>query len=722
VRIGLGIVRATLLALVIALLNRPMLTLTQSRVESSVLAVMIDDSISMRVRDGTATSGELPESRLESAIQLLSANDQHLLKQLTKEHTVRIFPFDSDKQPEVSPDHLKDIEPKGQHTQVINSIRSVMEELQGQRVAGIVVLTDGRETPAQPIADAIRSLKDFGMKVYPIAVGSDAAPTNLAVQSVNVEQSVFKGDIVNVKATILGSGYPSGHSAKVVLKDKKTGAELPAPPGGAADREVVLESNQPVDVELQFLPQDVGTLDLVVEAEQQPGELDPDDNSRTVQVAVLDAKIAVLYVDGYPRWEYRYIKNEMIRDKTIDISCLLTSADPTFAQEGDKPIRRFPESIEELMEYDVVLFGDVDPRQFTDSQLQLVNEFVSEKGGGFGMIAGPRWSPQAFKGTAIEPILPVDFSRVESDPETQPITQGFRPVLTPVGAASSIFRFYPDRADNDLYLSQGMQPIFWYCRGVTVKSGVGEAYAQHPTDLGPDGMKAPILVLGRYGAGRTIFSAIDDSWRWRYYTGESIFDTYWVQQVRYLARSKKLGQRRVTLTTLRSLYELGDQVRISMRVLDTKLLQQLPDQIRVQVRDESGELIGEENLMRQEGQADLYIAAFTADRVGRFTVELPSMASGVDALQVPYEVSIPRLELAQVQVDKTLLNRLASETLGKTISLADAATSLTNDIPSAAKLIPVTTSSPLWDTPLIMILFVGLITVEWVVRKVFGML
>src|SRR5207249_5022284 len=105
-----------------------------------------------------------------------------------------------------------------------------------------------------------------------------------------------------------------------------------------------------------------------VEAVKQPDELDHDDNIRTAQVAVLDAKIAVVYVDGYPRWEYRYLKNEMIRDTTVDISCLLTSADPSFAQEGDRPIKRFPESIQELLDYDVVIFGDVDPRQFTDNQ------------------------------------------------------------------------------------------------------------------------------------------------------------------------------------------------------------------------------------------------------------------------------------------------------------------------------------------------------------------
>ena len=79
---------------------------------------------------------------------------------------------------------------------------------------------------------------------------------------------------------------------------------------------------------------DLGSLDLIVEAEKQDGEINDADNTRAASIAVLDTKVTLLYVDGYPRWEYRYLKNQMIRDKTVSVSCLLTSADPTFLQGG----------------------------------------------------------------------------------------------------------------------------------------------------------------------------------------------------------------------------------------------------------------------------------------------------------------------------------------------------------------------------------------------------
>ena len=82
---------------------------------------------------------------------------------------------------------------------------------------------------------------------------------------------------------------------------------------------------------------------------------------------------------------------------------------------------------------------------------------------------------------------------------------------------------------------------------------------------------------------------------------------------------------------------------------------------------------------------------------------------------------MPRLELSQPQLDRTLLTRLSAETLGQTVDLADAAAKLPKLIQSAAKVIPVETSRPLWDAPLALTLFVLLITSEWIVRKMFGM-
>ena len=743
IRIFLGLLRGTLMAVVLVLLNRPVLTLTRTRVEPSVLAVLVDDSSSMRVPDGGGTKNA-PVGRLAAVQELLAGNDGAVLRSIARTHALRLYGFDRDAAPIADVHQNGDVgpaivavgklSPAGDSTQVLPSILTALQDLQGQRVAGVVVMTDGRDTPARSVGDAIDQLKSYGVKVFPVAVGSDQPPRNIEMQSMDVDDVAFKGDLVTVRARVRGTGFPPGHPVQVVLKDKKTGQVLTDLDGKPAEKTVNLPDDKAQDVELQWKPGEIGNVDVVCEAVKQPGEIDDTDNSRTAPVSVMDAKVSVLYVDGYPRWEYRYLKNEMIRDKSMEISCLLASADAQFLQEGTKSLPsssrtaqgHFPDTLTELMEYDVVVVGDVDPRYFSDSQLQLISDFVS-RGGGFYMIAGPEHAPQQYRNTAIEPLLPVNIGRVEQTPTDEGITQGFRPVVTKAGGNTSIFRFLTDREQNEGYLRDELPLVYWYCRGITAKPSVGEVYAEHPTDIGPDGRKAPILVAGRFG-GRTLFSAIDESWRWRFYTGESTFDTYWVQQLRYLARGRKIGQRRLTFVADQPVYELGQQVRLTLRVVDPSLLKQLPDQVRVEVKDGAGRTVRIETLAREEvgtgtgsgGLGDVYTGSFTADTAGRFAVSLPPIAGGVGMMDVPLSVVLPRMELVDPRVDRVQLSRLASETLGKPISMADAAGELAR-IPSAAKVLPDVTAEPLWGAPVVLALFVLVIATEWVVRKLYGM-
>ncbi|MDP9172391.1 MAG: glutamine amidotransferase [Planctomycetota bacterium] len=756
VKLLLGCLRLALLLFTLMLLNRPVLTLGQIRREPSVLAVLVDDSISMKVKDVAGPDGK-PRARLDAIIDLLAGRDAELLRKLSSVHTVRIYDFNRGKHQlaslngpgdnvsdaskavneasvQTSADALRNLKPEGDGTQIVSSLRSVMEDLQGQRVAGVVLLTDGRETPTAALPDAIAAVKTFGINVYPIPVGSDRTPQNIAIQSVGFEPSAFVDDITDFKVTLQATGYEPNHPITLAVEREtiQNGQKVRVPVkdeyGRDITQEVIALDGKPFQADIQFKPTaaDMPSANLVVEAKPQEGELDDADNFRPVQLAVLDDNISLLYVDGYPRWDYRYLKTSMLRDKTVKISCLLTSADPNFRQEGSDDANRasktwaitaFPTSMDQLMDYDAVIFGDVDPRQFTDAQLQMVSDFVSKKGGGFEMVAGPRWSPQSFRNTPIEPILPVIITHTQADDMRSAITAGFRPAVTKAGSESPIFRFFGDVETNDEFLKNHLQDIFWYCRGLLVKPGVGIVFAEHPTDLGPDNRKAPLLVAGRFGAGRTIFSAIDDSWRWRYYTGESIFNTYWVQQLRYLARGRKLGQRKLTFATDRDAYELGRQVSVQVRVLSPEILQNISPPINVEIDDDAtGQPVRKLDLTRQEGSADVFSGTFTADKVGQFTVKLPHIIS--EDMNVSYKIETPRLELVQPQVDVAALSRLATDS---PIPFVEAAARMVA-IPSAAKIIPVDSSIPLWNAPLALVVFVLLITLEWVLRKMFGML
>jgi hypothetical protein len=156
-------------------------------------------------------------------------------------------------------------------------------------------------------------------------------------------------------------------------------------------------------------------------------------------------------------------------------------------------------------------------------------------------------------------------------------------------------------------------------------------------------------------------------------------------------------------------------------VIDPGLVRQLPDQIRVEEKDANGQPVRMESLVREDGSGgETFAGSFTADKVGKFSVHLPPIVSGVDMMETPIDVILPRLELVDPRVDRIQLSRLASETMGQPIDLATAPAQL-EAIPSAAKVLPITSGQPLWNAPLTLVVFVLLVTVEWVVRKLNGM-
>ena len=726
-RLILGASRLSILLLLIALLNRPALTLTRAHVEPSVLAVLMDDSVSMRVRDVDAQAGGR-HSRLEAAVNLLTADDAALLKALDDKHELRFFRFNRqavamESEGELSA--MRELEPLGAGTNIAESVRTALAELQGQNLAGVLLLTDGKDAPARPDSTALASVRQSGVKLYSIALGGEQEPRNVEVQSVAAQDIAFAGDIVNFVATVRAAGISGSQRVQLALKDKEGNAVL-NPDGQPVIASAQVPAERPTEVELQYETLTPGIFDLIVEAEPDPTEVDEQDNRRPVQIEVMDARIAVLYVEGYPRWEYRQLTWQLIRDSTINVSVLLTSADPTFAQEGNTPIQRFPVTIDELLEYDVVVLGDVSPQQLSDGQLQLIEEFVGDKGGGLAMIAGPRDSPWSWRGTPIERLLPIE---TPAEPPITPrttggtIAEGFRPVLTDAGRQAGMFRFEASREENEAFLTSGIQPLFWFAEGVIAKPGVGEVFAHHPQASGPDGRPAPLVVAGRYGAGRTIFNAMDESWRWRYYTGEHVFDTFWVQQLRYLARGRKIGQRRMTMAVQRPTYELGEQIQVELRLLDSTLAGQLPDRLDLEVRNDQGQPVQTVRLIRrgQAEQADRYTASFPAVRVGNFSVALPPMTGEDRELTAPVTVEVPQLELDRPIVDRANLQRLAEDTGGQLVPLAEA-DRLPELIASAERRIPLIAEQALWDAPLALALFLLLITLEWAGRKLAGLI
>jgi len=429
--------------------------------------------------------------------------------------------------------------------------------------------------------------------------------------------------------------------------------------------------------------------------------------------------------------------------------------------EGGEPIRRFPESPQELDTYDVVLFGDVDPHGdwLSPEQIRMLLAFVADRGGGFGVLAGPRFAPGAFDGTGLEKLVPV---RIDPDGQrSMPVTieTPSRPSLTAAGRQHPLFRFAADDAETWLPGVYWVAPTLGAAPAAEVLADVPA-----PGAWGARVDRRPLFVLGRYGAGRVFFSGTDDTWRWRRGAGDWAFDAFWLQVCRALAQpGDPEADRRVVLRTDRPRYGYGQRVSIYADVFDPDLLSSLETEFRALVRNQADEPIGRVTLTRTSHAAARYQGTFVPPRPGSYTAEWdtddpPAMASPVDDRRptawgrrpkvesqtskvegqvLPMDFGPSTLDLRppavvfhvydsdperrETHADHAFLRRLAAET-GGTLLTRENIVEPVEAILDRSVRIPDDVVEPLWDSKLALCLFVVLITAEWMLRKVFGLL
>ena len=767
-RILPAIVRCGLIALAVAVISRPSLVLQRNRVDPSYVALAVDSSQSMAAsepyRDATlaryvaAGAGleredQLAEhSRWDLARSALLSFEALAIHRLLEHNGVQVSAFggsletlgffDTPDATGAAVDALQEIKPDAPSTDVAAAIDAIIEKAQGRRLAGIVLVTDGQATQPTSLADALDLARGRQIPIYPVRIGSPDEVRDIEVGRPRAQESVFVDDVFAIEAPVTARGIHEPTKVTVRLLD---------PVGVVLDTsEVTIDPSQPtVDVELKAKPTRTGSARYRVEAAALADEASTRNNAERVDVIVLDNRLRVLYVEGYPRYEYRYLKNALMREKTVEVSVLLIEADEAFVQEGTDPIRRFPETPEELNRYDVVLFGDVDPRSgwLTTAQMTMLLNFVSVDGGGFGLVAGERAVPQRLLGTPLEKLLPVRIDPTFLGTYDAPLASGFQPRMTPEGRLSRILRFTTDREESQR-LFDSLPELYWYARTLGPKPGAS-VLLEHPAVRTLVG-QMPIVVLGRYGAGRLFFQAMDDTWRWRRHTGELLHDTYWVQVVRELMRGSRVAQdRRLVVRTDRRVYGYGEPVRASVDVFDPQLLAEQRDEITLSVT--VGETSIAENLSRglEPARTPTYLgvdsptgsvaARFTAHRIGAesnsyegswippqpgsYAIEAADQPPepGAAAAAAIVRVERPDLEGRRPEADHAVLDRIARATGGRVIELNELADAF-GEIQNRSIQIPDDLVEPLWDSKLVLVLFASMILMEWVLRKVFGLL
>lgn len=714
-RMALGGVRALLLLLVVVLIAGPTLVRPDEQVEQDVLLVLVDRSASMQVADSLEPATNEPitrDERLRRAVQRQAA--VFAQSPLTRERQVRWLGFDATVRPIAGAADAQDWPaPDAQATALRTAIEQALQSAQGRPISGIVLMSDGR-TPQTTGPELVRRLQQHAAPVFAVPVGAPRMPLDLALRNVEAPQEAFANDIVPVNVVVDRFGDVDELDparVHVRLVDEVTGDVLD---------ERTLEGVAPgAPVRLMGQSDQPGRAQWRVEValETQPGvpsELIVHNNTRTVAVELIDRPLNVLYVEGYPRWDYRYLKNMLIREESIASSILLLSADRDFAQEGDIPIARLPQTAEEMSRYDVIIFGDVSPDAFGADQLALLRDQVAARGAGLLWIGGERHVPRSYEATALADLLPMQqpgaVERLPADDvalQPTPLAEDLN-VMQLRGVAEDASSAADEHWPSDL------PALSWVQNLGRLKAAADVLAIAGP---GAGDAESPLIARLRYGAGQSLYVATDETWRWRYGRGELYFEQFWLQLVRMLGRERvQQADRQARFAVSHQRVEAGGTVVLELTIDDPALLERRLPRVAVAVMraDQPGQVV-EQIELRPVGE-NHWQTTWRPTAGGEF--ELRVVEPALDALGLAQSLSVisPDDELRQPQTDHPRLAALAAQTGGAVVPLEEL-DQLIELAPNRARRTAVDVREPLWHSPLAFGMALVLLTGEWVGRK-----
>jgi len=696
------IFRIGLLGLVIFLCLGPALRDDRVSTEAAPLALLFDDSASMSSSDGVDGL-----SRQQLLSELLAGPFR---EHLESEYEVQAWRFDQ-RLVSASLDG-SDLAAAGQESAPGDALLALMAEYRGRSMPDIVLFSDGRSTSGAPLGEVTDRLRNEGVKVHVVSFGSAAEAPDLVLERIQTPDLVLAGDVALFSLRLRATGTDLPDSAVVRLLDED-GNEI-------GDRiQVENPDENGVNLVLPAILQEAGERNLVAEVLPAEGETAIDNNRIALALTVKEVQVRVLYVEGGPRWEYRYLKDRLIRaERDISLQCWLAEADRNFPQEhsrGVPSLLSLPVDASDLLDnFDLVILGDADPTRLTpdplDGQrfLNSLAEFV-EKGGGLLMLAGQRHNPVAYLGSPIEALLPVIIGSEEELPK-----QKFLPLPPDIKRPHPVVLFNADPNTN-LELWTTSAPLWWYSPVERLRPGAQAWLVNRSVEnrFGPHVLAASIFAP----AGWVGWIGTDETWRWRFPGGEKYVDRFWRSALRHLAITRLRGDHgRLRLDLDRTEVELGAFVQVEARLLDDSFQPVVSEDGVPLFLDNDGRTTMLHPVPEQPG---IYRGRIRASSVGQARIFMTEDGDvdGEVVASARYNVHLSSREMADTSQDEAALVALAGRTGGHLLPISRA-NDLLDTLDGNDRITRVISSAirDLDPWPFLA-LFLVLAAAEWLLRK-----
>jgi uncharacterized membrane protein len=705
----LGTLQAALIAALLVLAWRPALVTQTLRPQENTVAVLLDTSGSMLYGDGD-------ESRLQQAVESLADG---ALPALQSSFEVNLYSF-ADQLVELP--SLDQVPAPGAVTHIGDALLDVLRGAQSGAIAAVVLVTDGADNSNDFDAAAIAEIASFGVPVHTVGVGAETMPGDLEIEEVELPSVGLAGSTVSAQISIRHSGAALAQ-LKVYDGDAIIASEalqLPASTG-VTTRWVDIEVGQ------------AGVRDLRFSLDALPGETNVVNNSRMRPMEVPEQRRHILYIEGEPRWEYKFIRRAIDENPAVRVASLLKTTPNKFYRQGvespDELVNGFPTDELELFRYDAVMIGSFEAAALSAEQHDMIREFVGRRGGSLLMLGGRRgltdggWGP-----TSVAEVLPVRLPELDGPSF---VREPARARLAPAGRTSAMTRLAPTDEANEAEWG-GMPDLADFQTLGALKPG-----AETLLEAEFGGRTEPLLVHQRYGLGHAYVLATGGTWRWQMQLPheDQRHETFWRQLLQAAATT---APQPVTLTSDSVFY--GDESTVTLRaeVRDEKYQPAADAVVTVEVSDGMGPPTTLE-MTPVAGKRGLYEATYETTHTGVFRFEAvattaadSAVAAGDEAAPAAAAEELGRARFAvrredgviehyRVQQNRPLLERLAAATGGRYFAAADV-----SRLPEAVSFSEAGSVErqvlDLWNIPAVFLLLLALKAGEWLLRLVWGRL
>lgn len=680
----LEVLRVLLIAMAVFTLFQPEFVREEIPKQANIVRVLCDESGSMATQDVAAADGRT--SRTESIVSLqdpatwASAGNSDF----------QIEPFASADQK--------------RSTDLNKALQDVVKNPDGVRA--VVLASDGDWNMGESPADAARKLRQLDIPVFTVAAGSQQPLPDLAIERFDVPTFAVVGKPLRIPFSIRSTlPHPTDVAVSLTLPGQNEQlVNVRVPAFGEAESVV------------SWRPPKIGDETVSIRIPKHASDSIAENNEQSLPISIRYESLKVLMIDSFPRWEYRYTRNALMRDPGVTVNTLLLQPDFEGVGGGSGYLSEFP-SAESLFEYDVVFLGDVGVAadQLTTDHCELLRQLVQNHAGGLVLLPGFRGFQSTLAESVLEELSPVEMDTAFPKGVRIATPAYFR--LTETGRSSLLTRFETNEEINaDVW--QALPGFFWHAAALRSKPG-STTLAVHSSASNRFG-RVPLIATRSFGSGKVLFVGSDSAWRWRKGVEDLYHYRFWSQMVRWMAyqRTMAVGKSlRVVFSPDRP--RSGDTVTLLVNAMadSGEPLQQ--GTISTQIECPDGQTLSV-NLKKESTDAwGLFRGSFVAEAGGKFALQTrceetnATLESAINVTGIPLEqIGRPaRLDVMQEIASITQGRMVTPEEIPKVIAALRA-------LPKPK---PILRRQPLWSHPLWGIAMIGLLGLFWSGRKYAGL-